>query len=535
MVIMALAFLAPAVTALILYVNARERERTEIVLRSGADLTGEIAHRLSSEFQSAQTMLAIFGSSGWLGAGLYERLHARAQEALRGTERYLIVVDETGQQLLNTRVPFDTPLGKSSDQVTLPRVMETGTPSVSNLFRGGVANIPVYNVIARSELPNGERRGLILTRDATDLGAVLTRGHASGDWNVAVLDGDGQLVYPSPRLSDEAAGTRNDCSSLAGTSGANAPRLYLLQRSVTLSDWRVCVWARRPSGSIAGMNEPFSFLLLWSGLVIGAALVIGYLISRSIADTAKVANAIDAGLPPPKLSSPIREINDVMAALRRTAEVKLAKDQELALLLRETAHRAKNQLAITISLLRLSAHGASDVTQLKDDLTRRLTALGRSIDIITNRTVEAAPFELLARTQLSPFITRDEQIQLDGDEFLISQSAAQSFGLIFHELATNCTKYGAWAVPGGVVTLRWSADEKEFVVEWLERGGQRPAPSSSQQNGGFGTTLIDFLVERAFSGTIERQVDDDQFAVNIVVPVRVVSKVHSVAEVDDDR
>jgi two-component sensor histidine kinase len=93
--------------------------------------------------------------------------------------------------------------------------------------------------------------------------------------------------------------------------------------------------------------------------------------------------------------------------------------------------------------------------------------------------------------------------------------------LTLNELATNATKYGAWSVPDGKVTVSWHSEavtpkaakdgleteehleEKqrdELVIHWAEDGGP---PVSAPSKKGFGSAVIQFAVERGLRGKME--------------------------------
>jgi two-component sensor histidine kinase len=43
--------------------------------------------------------------------------------------------------------------------------------------------------------------------------------------------------------------------------------------------------------------------------------------------------------------------------------------------------------------------------------------------------------------------------------------------LLFHELATNATKYGALSSPDGIVVIKWDRQKGRVRLEWHERNG----------------------------------------------------------------
>jgi two-component sensor histidine kinase len=68
---------------------------------------------------------------------------------------------------------------------------------------------------------------------------------------------------------------------------------------------------------------------------------------------------------------------------------------------------------------------------------------------------------------------------------------AQTMSMVFHELATNASKYGALSNEKGSVTVTWGityAGEKRLFVPWQERDGP---PVVTPQRRGFGTVVVE--------------------------------------------
>jgi two-component sensor histidine kinase len=75
--------------------------------------------------------------------------------------------------------------------------------------------------------------------------------------------------------------------------------------------------------------------------------------------------------------------------------------------------------------------------------------------------------------------------------------------LVIHELITNAAKYGALSAPAGRVTVRWTADGRNVVLDWSEAGGpQVRAPADY----GFGSRLVVRTLQ-GLSGGVEPQFD----------------------------
>ena len=68
--------------------------------------------------------------------------------------------------------------------------------------------------------------------------------------------------------------------------------------------------------------------------------------------------------------------------------------------------------------------------------------------------------------------------------------------MIFHELATNAGKYGAFSSPRGLLLVSWSVNDDRLNITWDETEG--PAIESVGQPG-FGTKLLNSAL-RSFDG-----------------------------------
>ncbi|GGD81704.1 hypothetical protein GCM10010990_34550 [Croceicoccus mobilis] len=80
----------------------------------------------------------------------------------------------------------------------------------------------------------------------------------------------------------------------------------------------------------------------------------------------------------------------------------------------------------------------------------------------------------------------------------LSAPAVQGLGLVFHELLTNATRYGALSNETGYVEVRIERSLASIAINWKERGG----PLVGEEDiSGFGTKLMSKAV--AANGTVK--------------------------------
>ena len=157
------------------------------------------------------------------------------------------------------------------------------------------------------------------------------------------------------------------------------------------------------------------------------------------------------------------------------------------LLIREVDHRAKNVLAVVQSLAQLTPF--LDKKQYVTALSGRIGSLARSHSLLSSNRWSGARLDVLLQQELEPYgAENDSRLTIEGPAVLIQAEAAQSLGLVIHELATNAGKYGALSTSSGALAVGWRWEpERRLVLTWRETGGPPTLPPQRQ---GFGATLI---------------------------------------------
>jgi PAS domain S-box-containing protein len=202
--------------------------------------------------------------------------------------------------------------------------------------------------------------------------------------------------------------------------------------------------------------------------------------------------------------------------------------EQETLLSRELSHRIKNIFSVISGLVALSARRFPEAAGFAKDLRERIVSLGKAHDFVRPHAVAgqgAAPSRLsdLLAELLRPYRTEDAaRVTIAGDEATIDDQAATPLALIFHELATNAAKYGAFSKPTGRVTITSRREADILVVEWAESGGPRvKGPATTE---GFGSTLSKLSVETQLGGRLTRDWRPEGLVVTLELPLGSLSR-----------
>lgn len=176
---------------------------------------------------------------------------------------------------------------------------------------------------------------------------------------------------------------------------------------------------------------------------------------------------------------------------------RLAEERQ-QLLMREVDHRGKNALAVVRAALRLTRE--EDAAAYRAAIEGRVDALARAQSLLAETGWRGAKLRHLLEQTLQPFVVAAPQAVLDGPDLALSAAATQPLTMLFHELATNATKYGALSAPDGVLRVSWRLDGGAVLLRWEEAGG--PARAARPTRKGFGSRVVDATARGQLGGAV---------------------------------
>jgi two-component system CheB/CheR fusion protein len=189
----------------------------------------------------------------------------------------------------------------------------------------------------------------------------------------------------------------------------------------------------------------------------------------------------------------------VVTFVNVTPLVKLGEQQALVA---ELNHRVKNILAVVASMATQMAQRCGSVEEFAEAFIGRIHGLAKTHEVLSLNRWTRVDLRQLITAELSAFVADTARAVLEGPEVHLQPRATTTLGIIIHELATNALKYGAFATPGGRLSVHWTfedhAGSRTFVLHWRERGGP---PVIAPKHKGFGTDLIERSLEFEFGGS----------------------------------
>jgi two-component sensor histidine kinase len=192
----------------------------------------------------------------------------------------------------------------------------------------------------------------------------------------------------------------------------------------------------------------------------------------------------------------LSELNDTLEqrVIERTEAHKQA-ERRIRLLMTEVNHRSKNLLSVVTAIAQQTA--TSSPGEFVKKFSSRVQALAVNHDLLVKSQWRSIDASELISGQLAHFgDLLGQRILVDGPPIRVSAAAAQSIGMVVHELSTNTVKYGALSCEAGRIKIVWEVDgnsaEPIFSIRWTERNGP---PVLAPTHRGFGTTVVTKMVE----------------------------------------
>jgi two-component sensor histidine kinase len=184
-----------------------------------------------------------------------------------------------------------------------------------------------------------------------------------------------------------------------------------------------------------------------------------------------------------------------VAARQRQISGRLMQEEKYRkLVVEEFQHRLKNKLSTIHAVIHLVLQ---DQPQIWAGIDQRLRALSAADDLIARVDGTGCDIKDLLISELGPY--GHVRFTLNGSPLFLPAKLAVSLSLVFHELATNAAKYGAFSSLRGLLQVSWSVSDDRLNVTWDETEGP---PVETIGAAGFGTRLLKSALT-AFDGKIE--------------------------------
>lgn len=496
---MALTLAAPAILLMgalvaMQYGEGQRRFSTQLVA-----MTRALSLATDRQIGQGQSVLQGLAVSPALAEGDLATFEKQAREAVKGREGWIVLMT-MDRQLINTRIPpgHSTPYAPVTPESWAE--MTTGKSNVSNLIpRRGAGPLIGTNVPV---LVRGKLLVLAYMQHPAAFHALMTGQAFPDTWTASIVDRNAAVVARS-RDQEKMLGKHASQDMREAMARANdgvihsrtldgVKTLSAFSRSPTYG-WTFIVGVPREELNRAVMTSlgpAIAGAALLIALGVAAALAFARPISRDVRGLVAEAEALAAGAPLNPAPSHLQEIAEVRGSLQAAADILRAREEEAQeaadrqqLMINELNHRVKNTLVVVQSLARHSLRegGPQGLAQFND----RIYALAQAHDLLTRRNWEGADLGELLAEALRPYAT---QVRLDGPPVPLAPNAAVALAMIFHELATNASKYGALSQDSGRITVDWRLDGRtKLVIEWKERGGP---PAAAPTRTGFGSRLI---------------------------------------------
>ena len=526
LVVLALVAFVPVMAFAAVLLQRNNEAQQEIVQTLILATTEAVSQGVDRQTEGMITTLKGFSSAPMATEDDLRQLYLRGQSVLAGTGTFLALIGPDGQGVFNTRFAWGTPLPRSANGEAIRRALTTGQIIVSDVIFGAAIKAWVVPIYMPVDLPGG-RGVLIITQSADSLGSTLLTRQMPEGWQIAIVDAENRVITASPSANLAQGGVffipRDPISEGSKRwRHINADGRSYVSIASTSSDtgWRVVAWA--PAVAVERPLSNSLLTLIVGGVVIVAAATIATFflsreITRSVRGLARDARRLGAGETVTPRDYPIAEIVEVAGAISQAARQRQAAETEVRFLMRELAHRSKNQMTVIAAMAKQTARGADSVPEFVQSFEKRIFGLARSTDLLLAHGVAGVDLEELMTSQITPFCPIDgERVEIAGPAMRLNTQAAQILGMAAHELSTNAAKYGAFATDDGRLNLDWSVMGERLRLTWRERV---KALAASKERRGFGTTVLENMVGASLGAEVARTIHADGIEWRFEIPL----------------
>ncbi|GAA4021542.1 hypothetical protein GCM10022212_18100 [Actimicrobium antarcticum] len=353
MVSLALTCLIPGVLgAGILFNHRYQQEKIQLQL-DALRISQVLALAVDGEWLDALHIAQALSASDYFGQGNLSALHAQTLALLQktGIGAVTVVTDRTGQQQLNTVLPFKSALPMHANWPHLQRVLATGQYAISDLYHGATTGRLLASVDVPVVVHGQIQYSLGISVYAEQFAGMLRKQRLPPNWTATIVDSKGIIVARSMAhsmapikldmnagpLPQSAIGINEGLMDFKSMEGVAMRGAFT---RATVSGWHVVVGIPNAILEKELRDGIYLFglaLVTLFGIGISLAWLMGNRIAHSVRALTAPAIALEAGEAVLVTKVHFREAEEVASAMAGTARLllkrkKILQERELELL-----------------------------------------------------------------------------------------------------------------------------------------------------------------------------------------------------------
>jgi len=525
LVLMAAAILVPVVVFSAVALQLLRNGEREAALRGLHETARATALTVDRELASSVAALELLARSPYLERGDLEAFYKHAALLNKHATSWTVLLDENGQQLINTAMPFGEKLPPSIGALKglAQQVMATEKSMMSDLVWGQVTKKLVTVLFVHVPVHGGKRYMLTQAFTVDFFNEVVFQPNTPRNWVVGIIGRDGRFIARNlraqelvgqPARADLIAAARAQDQGLVRHHTLEGIDAYEAFEHSDIAGWTIGVAA--PVESIEA-TAGHAVLIAALGLLLALAFAVmmaaflGRRLVQDIAGATRAAAALGQGAIPKLASSRVLELNQLHTALAEASAIlarsqasgvksesaresllqgeyharlraeaeSMAKDQFLAML----GHELRNPLAAISGALALSerhGHGTAAAAEARAVIQRQSWHLSRLVDDLLDVSrmvggkirLETRPIELSKKAMFCleslrvTGRTTGYKVKFTAEPVWIEGDPTR-LEQIINNLLVNALKF---TPAGGVVALTVSSAESEAVLTVKDSG-----------------------------------------------------------------
>lgn len=315
-----------------------------------------MASLVDQRFANMEALLQGLIAAGELEDGNIARFYARALRASKPDHRWFVVTRQDGQQVLNTRVPFGTPLPRSPLPPEAKAAMASDGVYISNVTTGSIVKEPVFSITAAVRTPTGFDYHVSLVVSSAEFAAGVRMDDMPPTHVIAFVDRNGiigarsrnvEKYVGTPASPDVVAAALTQKETVTHSLTVDGEKVLAAVAPAKRSGWSAAVGAPRAQLHASARKLVMLGLLTSFAILAAATAVAWWIVRTAIHDVTALmrdTRTIAVGALPEPSTTVLAETRSIAASLRTMAE-QLHRELEERRLAQAEVAAAKDELA----------------------------------------------------------------------------------------------------------------------------------------------------------------------------------------------